>query len=86
MDLQTQKLNLIEEVLHLESSELVQQLVSFLQLLKHPPVNDDDIPVMPGRSAAEVQASLEQALREVDQGEVVSHAEVVALAQQWHPK
>lgn len=85
MDLQTQKLQLIEEVLHLESSEQVEQLTSFLVELKHQPeMNFDDIPPMPFRSAEEIKARFEQSLRESDNGEGIPHEQVVALMQRPH--
>ena len=85
MDLQTQKLHLIEEVLHLESSDLVAQVVDFLASLKHQALaSSDDTPLMPRRSAEELKARYEQSLRESANGEGIPHEQVVAhFAQQW---
>lgn len=91
MDLQTQKLSLIEEVLHLESSEQLHQLSDFLRMLKEQPADLglaelDDLPVMPARSAEEIRARYEQSLRELKEGQGYSHEEVVALTQQWRDR
>ena len=83
MDLQTQKLNIIEEVLHLNSSELLEQVESFVKALKSQAADADEIPPMPMRSEAEIRAGLEQAFRDVENGNVLTHEEVVALTRQW---
>ncbi len=82
MDLQTQKLNLIEEVLHIENSALLSQLSHFVELLKHQ-LPEDDLPVMPFRSAEEIKARYEQSLRELESGATYSQEEVVAMTQKW---
>lgn len=80
MDLQTQKLHLIEEVLHLDSSQQVEQLTSFLALLKQ----DDalDLGDMPPQSAEELRARLDQSLRESREGKGIPHEEVRAMMMQ----
>lgn len=84
MDLQTQKLHLIEEVLHLDTSEQVAQLTDFLVMLKREEALDlDDIPPMPPRSAEEIENDLQEALRDVHEGRVYSHEEVIALTKKW---
>lgn len=83
MDLQTQKLHLIEEVLHLDSSEQVEQLTSFLALLKQEDaLGLDDIPPMPQRSAEELRTRLDQSLRESREGKGIPHEEVRAMMMQ----
>jgi len=80
MDLQTQKLHLIEEVLHLDNSEQVAQLTNFLAVLKQEDALDlDDMPPMPPRSAEELCARLEQSLRESREGKGIPHEEVRAM-------
>lgn len=80
MDLQTQKLHLIEEVLHLDNSEQVAQLTNFLAVLKQEDALDlDDVPPMPTRSAEELRARLEQSLRESREGKGIPHEEVRAM-------
>lgn len=80
MDLQTQKLHLIEEVLHLDNSEQVAQLTNFLAVLKQEDALDlDDMPPMPPRSAEELRARLEQSLRESREGKGIPHEEVRAM-------
>lgn len=80
MDLQTQKLHLIEEVLHLDSSEQVEQLTSFLALLKQ----DDalDLGDIPPQSAEELRVRLDQSLRESREGKGIPHEEVRAMMMQ----
>ena len=80
MDLQTQKLHLIEEVLHLDNSEQVAQLTNFLAVLKQEDFRDlDDIPSMPPRSAEELRVRLEQSLRESREGKGIPHEEARAM-------
>ncbi len=82
MDLQTQKLNLIEEVLHLENSELLAKVAAYLRQLTQPDKNPlDDLPPMPTRSADELQVRYEQSLRELDSGAGIPHEQVKALMQ-----
>ena len=84
MDLQTQKLHLIEEVLHVENSELLEKLAAYLHQLIQPDhhLPDellDNLPPMPTRNADELQARLEQSLREFDNGQGIPHEQVKAM-------
>ena len=82
MDLQTQKLNLIEEVLHLENSELLEKVATYLRQLTQPDSNLlDNLPPMPTRNTEELKARYEQSLRELDNGEGIPHEQVKALMQ-----
>ena len=77
-DQQTRKLNIIEEVLHLESDEGLAQLEQLLAALRITPA-EDEFPLMPHRSAAEIKARYEQSLRELEAGEGLDHEQVVAM-------
>ena len=63
-DLQTRKLHIIEEVLHLESDEGLAQLEELLVSLRITTA-DDEFPLMPRRTAAEIKVRYEQSLREL---------------------
>ncbi|RYE91327.1 MAG: hypothetical protein EOO37_00605 [Cytophagaceae bacterium] len=82
--MQTQKLHLIEEVLHLESSGQIKQLTNFLAVLKREDEVDlSDIPPMPFQSAEEIEARLQEALCDVREGRVYSQKEAIALTKKW---
>ena len=64
MDLQTRKLSLIEEVLHVQNSELLEKVAAYLHQLTQPDHHSlddlmDDLPLMPTRCADELKARLE---------------------------
>ncbi len=86
MDLQTQKLSLIEEVLHVQNSELLEKVAAYLHQLTHPDDHSlddllDDLPPMPTRGAAELKTRLEQSRREMANGQGIPHEQVKALMQ-----
>lgn len=78
LDQKTRKLQIIEEVLHLENDQDLAQLESVLNALRIT-LADDEFPLMPRRNAAEIKARYEQSLRELDAGEGVDHELVVAM-------
>ena len=82
MDIQTKKLNIIEEVLRLESGELIEKLARYLKKLKPTPASTDDLPLMPIRGAEEMKARYEQSLRELDNNEGISQEQVEELMRQ----
>ncbi len=83
MDLQTQKLNLIEEVLRAESSELIEQVTLYFKSLTQAAANDaDDLPIMPFRSKAEIEARLEQARADAKAGRTYTTEEVLVRLEQ----
>jgi hypothetical protein len=82
LDQKSRKLNIIEEVLHLQSDEQLAQLEELLVSLRITTA-DEEIPAMPAQSQADIKADFEQALREISSGDSYSHEEIVAMAQQW---
>lgn len=86
MDLQSEKLAFIEEVLQVESSALLHQLREYLHALKRQPTaQEEDFPAPPPRNAAEIEANYQQAVREMQTGDVYTQAELLALTRQWRP-
>ena len=80
LDQKTRKLKIIEEVLHLESDQGLEQLESVLDALKIT-LTDEGIPAMPTQTPAQINADFEQALLEARDGDVYTHEQVVAMAQ-----
>ena len=83
MNLQTRKLRLIEKVLPVQSSELLEKVAAYLHQLTQPASHSpdellDDLPPMPARSADELKARLEQSQREMANGQGISHEQVKA--------
>ena len=81
LDQKTRKLKIIEEVLHLENDQDLEQLETVLNALKII-LSDDEIPAMPTQNPAQITADFEQALLEARSGDVYTHEQVVAMAQQ----
>ena len=81
MDLQTQRLAIIEKVLHLESSDLT-AVIHLLNSLDVPGTGDEDLPLMPSRGKSEMKVRLEQSLKELDDKEGIPHEQVVAMMTQ----
>jgi len=84
MNSQSEKLDLIQEILYLESDDLLHRVRDYLHSLKQQPAAGEDYyPRLPPRSAAEIEENYQQALREAESGDVFTHEEVVAMTQQW---
>ena len=82
MNTQTRKLEIIEQVLHLDSDEALAVVEQALKMLQASIPDEDDIPAMPPRSKQEIADRLAQALADVRAGRTFTTEEVLARIQQ----
>ncbi|WP_035562737.1 hypothetical protein [Hymenobacter sp. IS2118] len=82
MNTQTRKLEIIEQVLHLESEEALAIIEQALEMLQTSIPSEDDIPAMPLRSKQEITDRLAQAEDDVRAGRTFTTQEVLARIEQ----
>jgi len=83
MTTQARKLEIIEQVLHLDSDEALALLEQALKTLAGSIPGEEDIPAMPPRGPEELAARLDQARADIKAGRTFSSEEMIARAQQW---
>lgn len=79
MSTKERKLEIIERVLHLSSEEELDVVEYALGTLAAHVADDDYTPILPQRSAEELRARFDQALRESEEGQGIPHERVKAM-------
>nr|GFD50359.1 hypothetical protein [Tanacetum cinerariifolium] len=78
MSTKERKLEIIERVLHLSLEEELDVVEYALETLAAHSAPDDYTPIMPERSAEELRARFNQAMRESDEAKGIPHERVKA--------
>jgi len=79
MSTKERKLEIIERVLHLSLDEELDVVEYALETLATHSAPDDYTPIMPTRSAEELRARFNQAMRESEEGKGIPHERVKAM-------